>query len=118
MSMSSGDAADEVVRMMLSGAELTLRLTASATKNLLAITIALAKSHKQLYGRTNMKKMLRETRDIPGYSPWKRSSSGHLRSRQKNIACFMRPSGTKGRTGKPDRRGAVRHGVGPGKFGL
>ena len=64
MSMSSGDAADEVVRMMLSGAELTLRLTASATKNLLAITIALAKSHKQLYGRTNMKKMLRETRDI------------------------------------------------------
>lgn len=64
MSMSSGDAADEVVRMMLSGAELTLRLSASATKNLLAITIALAKSHKQLYGRTNMKKMLRETRDI------------------------------------------------------
>ena len=31
MRMSSGDAADEVVRMMLRGAELTLRLTASAS---------------------------------------------------------------------------------------
>lgn len=64
MSMSSGDAADEVVRMMLSGAELTLRMTASATKNLFALSIALAKIHKKLYGRTNMKKMLRDTRDI------------------------------------------------------
>lgn len=64
MSTSSGDAADEVVRMMLSGAEMTLRLTASATKNLLALSVALTKSRKKLYGRTNMKKMLRETRDI------------------------------------------------------
>lgn len=46
MSISSGDPAEEVVRMMLSGAEVTLRLTASATKNLLAVSIALAKSRK------------------------------------------------------------------------
>ncbi len=67
MSISSGDPSEEVVRMMLSGAEVTLRLTASAAKNLLAITIALAKSHKQLYGRTNMKKMLQETRDLRAF---------------------------------------------------
>lgn len=53
--------------MMLSGAEVTLRLTASAAKNLLAITIALARSRKQLYGRTNMKKMLQETRDLRAF---------------------------------------------------
>lgn len=67
MSISSGDPSEEVVRMMLSGAEVTLRLTASAAKNLLAITIALAKNHKQLCGRTNMKKMLRETRDLRAF---------------------------------------------------
>ena len=66
MSMSSVDATDAVVRMMLSGTEITLRLTASATKNLVAISIALAKSHKKLYGRTNLKKMLRGNPGHPG----------------------------------------------------
>lgn len=63
----SNDPSEEVVRMMLSGAEVTVRLTASAAKNLLAISIALAKSHKQLCGRTNMKKMLKETRDLRAF---------------------------------------------------
>ena len=67
MSISSGDPAEEVVRMMLSGAEVTLRLTASATKNLLAVSIALAKSRKKLCGKTNMKKMLKETRDLRAF---------------------------------------------------
>lgn len=66
--IGNGDAADEVVRMALSGAEVTLRLTASATKNLLALSMALAKSHKKLCGKTSMKKMLRETRDIRVFS--------------------------------------------------
>ena len=67
MSISSGDPAEEVVRMMLSGAEVTLRLTASATKNLLAVSIALAKSRKKLCGKTNMKKMLKETRELRAF---------------------------------------------------
>lgn len=67
MSISSGDPAEEVVRMMLSGAEVTLRLTANATKNLLAVSIALAKSRKKLCGKTNMKKMLKETRDLRAF---------------------------------------------------
>ena len=49
---------------MLTGTEITLRLTASATKNLLALSVALAKQHKQISGKTNMKKMLKDTRDI------------------------------------------------------
>ena len=61
---NSGDAADTVVRVMLTGTEITLRLTASATKNLLALSVALAKQHKQISGKTNMKKMLKDTRDI------------------------------------------------------
>lgn len=61
---NSGDAAETVVRVMLTGTEITLRLTASATKNLLALSVALAKQHKQISGKTNMKKMLKDTRDI------------------------------------------------------
>ena len=67
MSISSGDPAEEVVQMMLSGAEVTLRLSASATKNLLAISIALAKNHKKLCGKTKMKKMLKANRDLRAF---------------------------------------------------
>lgn len=61
---NSGDAADTVVRVMLTGTEITLRLTASAAKNLLALSAALAKQHKQISGKTRMKKILKDTRDI------------------------------------------------------
>lgn len=61
---NSGDAADTVVRVMLTGTEITLRLTASAAKNLLALSVALAKQHKQISGKTRMKKILKDTRDI------------------------------------------------------
>ena len=61
---SSGDAAETVVRVMLTGTEITLRLTASAAKNLLALSVALTKQHKQISGKTRMKKILKDTRDI------------------------------------------------------
>lgn len=61
---NSGDAAETVVRVMLTGTEITLRLTAPAAKNLLALSVALAKQHKQISGKTRMKKMLKDTRDI------------------------------------------------------
>ena len=61
---NSGDAVETVVRVMLTGTEITLRLTASAAKNLLALSVALAKQHKQISGKTRMKKILKDTRDI------------------------------------------------------
>lgn len=64
MSLSSGDTADEVVRLALSGTEITLRLAASATKNLAMLTLALGKNHKKLSGKTNLRQMLKETREI------------------------------------------------------
>ena len=38
MNVGGGEAADQMVRMMLSGGEVTVRLGASAIKNLAAIT--------------------------------------------------------------------------------
>lgn len=50
--------------MMLSGGEVAVRLGGSALKNLLALTLALAKNHKTLSGKVNLGKMLRQTRDL------------------------------------------------------
>ena len=54
MNIGGGEAADQLVRMMLSGGEVAVRLTGSAVKNLLAISLALAKSHKKISGKVRM----------------------------------------------------------------
>ena len=64
MNVGGGEAADQMVRMMLSGTEVMVRLSGSALKNLLALTMALASNRKILSGKVNMGKMLRETRDL------------------------------------------------------
>ena len=64
MTIGGGEAADQMVRMMLSGGEVAVRLGGSALKNLLALTMALARHEKALSGKVNMNKMLRETRDL------------------------------------------------------
>lgn len=64
MNTGGGEAADQMVRMMLSGGEVAVRLTGSAVKNLAAISIALVRNHKKLSGRVGMTRMLRETRDL------------------------------------------------------
>ena len=47
MNVGGGEAADQMVRMMLSGTEVAVRLSGSALKNLLALTMALASLTKQ-----------------------------------------------------------------------
>ena len=64
MNIGGGEAADQLVRMMLSGSEVAVRLSGSAIKNMLALTMALAKNHKTISGKVNLAKMLKETRDV------------------------------------------------------
>ena len=64
MNIGGGEAADQLVRMMLTGTEAAVRLSGSALKNVLAISLALAKNHKRISGKVNLGKMLRETREI------------------------------------------------------
>ncbi|WP_300693157.1 DUF3801 domain-containing protein [uncultured Oscillibacter sp.] len=64
MNIGGGEAADQLVRMMLSGSEVAVRLGGSALKNMLALTMALAKNNKTISGKINLGKMLRETRDL------------------------------------------------------
>ena len=64
MNIGGGEAADQLVRMMLTGTEAAVRLSGSALKNMLALSLALAKNHKRISGKINLGKMLRETRDL------------------------------------------------------
>ena len=64
MNIGGGEAADQLVRMMLAGGEVAVRLSGSALKNVLALTLALTRDHKKLYGKVNLGRMLRETRDL------------------------------------------------------
>ena len=64
MNVGGGEAADQLVRMMLSGSEVAVRLSGSALKNVLALTMALARNHKTISGKVNLAKMLKETRDV------------------------------------------------------
>jgi len=64
MNVGGGEAADQLVRMMLSGSEVAIRLSDSAAKNALALSMALAKQNKRISGKVNMTRMLRQSRDL------------------------------------------------------
>ena len=54
MNIGGGEAADQLVRMMLSGTEVAVRLGGSAHKNMLALSLALAKNNKTISGKVNL----------------------------------------------------------------
>ena len=64
MYAGGGEAADQTVRLMLAGCETAVRLGGSGLKNVMAISLALAKNNKQISGKVNLGKMLKETRDL------------------------------------------------------
>jgi hypothetical protein len=64
MNIGGGEAADQMVRMMLSGGEVAVRLSGSAVKNGAAILLALTQNRQKVYGKTRLVKMLRQTRDV------------------------------------------------------
>ena len=63
-----GEAADTLVKMYLNGTETMIRLSGSFLKNLLALTLALAKENKKVSGKIALGKMLKETRDLRTFS--------------------------------------------------
>ena len=60
----NGEAADEVVRIVLNGTEVALRLTGSAAKNLGVILYEWAKNNPKVTGKTSMMKLLRSGEEL------------------------------------------------------
>lgn len=99
MNIGGGEAADQMVRMLLSGTEVVIRLSGSALKNLLALTLALARNHKKLSGKVNLGKMLRETRDLRQFSmtPEQYKEFQHRAKKQKLLFSAVRDRDDRGK---------------------
>ena len=65
---NSGDAAEQVVRMSLEGAEFALKITGSAAKNLAAALYTVLKDQKKTKGKARIETMLREKRPMTVYT--------------------------------------------------
>ena len=55
MNVGEGDAAEKVVRMMLTGGEVAVRLTGSMLKNGVALLLALYRNHRKVYGENELR---------------------------------------------------------------
>lgn len=62
--MVNGDAAEQVVRLSLEGAEVALRITGSLTKNGLAALYALLSSREKTAGQTRMAALLKSGKEL------------------------------------------------------
>ena len=65
---NSGDAAEQVVRMSLEGAEVALKITGAAAKNLAAALYTVLKDQKKTKGKARIETMLREKRPMTVYT--------------------------------------------------
>ena len=99
MNIGGGEAADQLVRMMLSGSEVAIRLSGSALKNTLALTMALAKHNKVISGKVNLKKMLQQTRDLRQFSmtPEQYHQFSRLAKKQKILFSAIRDKDGRGK---------------------
>ena len=71
---NSGDAAEQVVRMSLEGAEVALKITGAAAKNLAAALYTVLKDQKKTKGKARIEAMLREKRPLKVYTIKKRTA--------------------------------------------
>ena len=99
MNVGGGEAADQLVRMLLSGTEVSVRLGGSALKNLLALTMALAKNNKTVSGKVNLGRMLRETRDLRQFpmTPEQYKQFAKLAKKQKILFSAIRDRDDRGK---------------------
>lgn len=87
----AGDAAEQVVRMSLEGAEVALKITGVAAKNLAAALYTILKDQKKTKGKARIEAMLREKRPLR-FTPSKKRTAQSLPGRPRATAFCMPPS--------------------------
>lgn len=65
---TSGDAAEQIVRLSLEGTEVALKLTGSAAKNIAAMIYAILKDQKRTKGKAKIESMIRTERPMTAYT--------------------------------------------------
>lgn len=69
---NSGDAAEQVLRMSLEGAEFALKITGTAAKNIAAMLYTVLTDQKKTKGKARVETMLRDKRPMTIYTVKKR----------------------------------------------
>ena len=97
----NGDAAEEVVRMALNTADISIRLVGAGAKNLAALLVAWAKKEKKHVGKTSLPKLLSSGDELHVLSLTEKQYDGFKRLAKKKItyAPFLN---TKSKDGKVD----------------
>ena len=65
---TSSDSAEQLIRLYLDGAEFALKITGSATKNIVAALYAMSKEKKASKGRTRLATMLKADKELKIFS--------------------------------------------------
>jgi len=60
----SAEVSDQVVKMMLMGVEVSVKIAGAATKHLVAFLYALMKGDKKISGKTNLAKILTQSKNV------------------------------------------------------
>lgn len=61
---TSSESAEQIVRLSLQGMEVALRISGSATKNITALLVAIAKDQEKVKGKTNITNMLKSGKPL------------------------------------------------------
>jgi len=61
---TSSESAEQIVRLSLQGMEVALRISGSATKNIAALLVAIAKDQEKVKGKTNITSMLKSGKPL------------------------------------------------------
>ena len=104
---NSGDAAEQVVRMSLEGAEVALKITGAAAKNLAAALYTVLKDQKKTKGKARIEAMLREKRPLKVYTI-KKEDCPEFARQAKEYGILYAPSFV---TSRPSGRRRRRHPV-------
>ena len=113
---NSGDAAEQVVRMSLEGAEFALKITGSVAKNLAAALYTVLKDQKKTKGKARIEAMLREKRPLKVYTI-KKEDCPEFAKQAKGYGILYAPIPVKKggrRQSQPDRGEVQAHGSGHG----
>ena len=88
---NSGDAAEQIVRFGFEGAEVALKITGAAAKNIAAMLYAVLKDQKRTRGKARLDSMIREGKQTAIYTVKKmivRILPSKLKSMESNIPRF------------------------------
>ena len=94
---AGGDAAEQIVRLSLEGAEVAARLTGNAAKNIAVLLASVLKQQKKTKGKARLSSMIRSGKELKVFSIQNRDLRKFTEQARKYgvLYCVLRDKGTK-----------------------